>query len=126
MLEQFSSNDQAGVELAVEDTIKRTVNHLYSISADCSSELVSAIDMLRQLINEAYVHEGKMVGSQAIWDVLKPAIQAHITKRVAEARLEEVKRSLTRGYFIPEMEVYAEDRMTALKAQLTTNQEDQS
>jgi hypothetical protein len=74
------------VELRIEDAAKKTAEYLYSISADCPPELASAIDMLRQLINEAYVHDGKMISSQAIWDALKPATQAHTAKAVAEAR----------------------------------------
>lgn len=44
-------------------------------------------------------------------------IQALIQQRVVEARIEELKRALYKGYFIPEMEVYAEDRI----AELTPN-----
>jgi hypothetical protein len=38
-------------------------------------------------------------------------------REVVEARIDEVKRSLYRGYYIPEMEVQAEDRINQLEQQ---------
>lgn len=41
-------------------------------------------------------------------------IEISCRKREQAARIDEVKRSLHKGYFIPEMEVYAEDRIATL------------
>ena len=46
---------------------------------------------------------------------LKQAIATLLVK----ARIDEVKRSLHRGYFIPEMEAYADGRIAELQESLT-------
>lgn len=43
--------------------------------------------------------------------------KARTAKDVLDARIDEVKRSLHKGYFIPEMEVQAEDRLAELQNQ---------
>lgn len=52
----------------------------------------------------------------------KAAIEAYTAQAVAEARLDEVEHSLHKGYFIPEMEVYAEDRIAQLTPPNTQDQ----
>lgn len=42
-------------------------------------------------------------------------IMEAIDSYATNARIDEVKHSLYKGYFIPEMEVYAEDRIDELK-----------
>lgn len=57
-----------------EDAAERAANYLYSIPDDCPKELRVPIGQLRQMINEEFVHKGKSVSSQLIWDMLKPGI----------------------------------------------------
>ena len=61
---------------------------------------------------------GFVVGDKDVQRHLDEFKQA-IATLLVKARIDEVKRSLHRGYFIPEMEIYAEDRIAELEAQLT-------
>lgn len=76
----------------LEESLQNVANHLYSLSDDCPDEIAMAVALLRQLINEEYLHKGKTVGSQFIWDILKPAIEALIASKVREARIDELKQ----------------------------------
>lgn len=53
---------------------EKAANYLYSLNDDCPKELRQPIATLRQLINEEFVHKGKSVSSQFIWDILKKGI----------------------------------------------------
>lgn len=56
----------------------------------------------------------------SLWKLVTPEKEAEepvielTLEDVAEARIDEVKHLLYKGYFIPEMEVYAEDRIAQL------------
>lgn len=56
-------------------------------------------------------------------DILK----AHhaLSELLIRERIDEVKHALNKGYFIPEMEVYAENRITDLQSQLTNKETQQ-
>lgn len=64
-------------ELDAEELLTKVAD-LYKIEGEVSPEIATAIDILRQLINEEFVPRGKMVSSQLIYDILSPAIlKAH-------------------------------------------------
>lgn len=75
-----------------EDAAKKTVEYLYSLSDDCPPELAKAIDRLRQIINEEFIHSNKTISSQIIWDLLKESYQADLDAKVREARVDEITR----------------------------------
>lgn len=72
---------------SVEEQIRRTADYLYKIDGPITPELYQAIDSLRQLINECYVHEGKSVSSQFIYDRISPVIRT-IAVQVAEKLID--------------------------------------
>jgi hypothetical protein len=70
-------NSSAGENIhkaSIADAAQKTVEYLYALSDDCPKELRQAIDTLRQITNEEFVHKDKSISSQLIWDLLKPAV----------------------------------------------------
>ncbi len=68
-------------ELDAEELLTKVAD-LYKIEGEVSSEVATAIDILRQLINEEFVPRGKMVSSQFIYDIVYPAIAQRIAEQV--------------------------------------------
>ena len=71
-------------ELDAEELLTKVAD-LYKIEGEVSSEVATAIDILRQLINEEFVPQGKMVSSQFIYDIVYPAIAQRIAEQVEAA-----------------------------------------
>ena len=103
------------------EELEATTNRLYSIEGDCPPELAQVFDLLRQLINEEFVHKSAFITSQNLYDVLYPKITKYSQGKVEEAvvatfgkLLEEVGRT---SYGTP---VYNHigNRLAAAKAQL--------
>lgn len=66
-----------------------TANYLYKIEESevigkLTPELFQAISTLRQLINEEFVHKGKSVSSQLIYDILMQAITEYMKTKMLE------------------------------------------
>lgn len=74
----------------IEEAVRRTAEHLYSLSDDCPPALAQRIATLRQLVNET----NTTLGSQQIWDILKPGYHQDLEARERAARIEEVKRAM--------------------------------
>lgn len=71
----------------IDIAVQKTVDYLYTIKGECSPELYTAINRLRQLINEEFVGKNKLVSSQLIFDILEQAIQQELLK----ARIETLE-----------------------------------
>ena len=68
------------------EELEATTNRLYSIEGDCPPELAQVFDLLRQLINEEFVHKNTFITSQNLYDVLYPKITRYSQGKVDEAR----------------------------------------
>lgn len=76
----------------MDNGLDKNLNQLYSIKGECPEELAQIFSMLRQLINEEFVHKNKLITTQDIYDVLYPKITEYFTAREIEARVSECKK----------------------------------
>lgn len=68
-----------------QEELEATTNRLYSIEGDCPPELAQVFDLLRQLINEEFVHKNTFITSQNLYDVLYPKITKYTQGKVEES-----------------------------------------
>ena len=109
----------------IDIAVQKTVDYLYTIKGECSPELYTAINRLRQLINEEFVGKNKLVSSQLIFDILEQAIQQELLK----AKLEELENVLSQDMFKnPDptvgqkiLNLVIKDRIADLQAKLKEN-----
>lgn len=75
------SNPTQQEEVDAKLDLQKVANYLYVIEdseindGQIDPKLFEAISMLRQLINEEFVHKGKSVSSQLIYDTINPILR---------------------------------------------------
>jgi hypothetical protein len=68
---------------ALKSEVSQAADYLYTIKGHVDPELRKGIDMTRQLINECFVHEGKSISNQYLYDRIAPMVEAQKTYHFA-------------------------------------------
>lgn len=88
----------------IGEMLQQTADYLYTIEGDCSPEARKFIDTTRQIINEEFVHMGKTVSSQFLFDMIKPVIEDAERRGAARAAATFDATTFMRGARVEELE----------------------